>query len=123
MRATPARDRPGKPDPHTVGYIVVMAVPGETAMFMGWCPMEGVAGLAARVRATHPSAQITDWFPSTRRIGHWHHKGLIPARVAADNADWYQLTPAFTGYLEALRAQYPIPQTARDQPPLENQDR
>jgi hypothetical protein len=111
MRATPPRDRPGKPDPQAVGYIVVMAVPGDDAMFMGWCPMDGVAALAARVRATHPSAEITDWFPSTRRIGQWHHKDLIPARVAADNPDWYLPTAAFTRYLEALRAQFPsVPQ-------------
>jgi hypothetical protein len=106
MHATPPRDRPGKPDPQAVGYIVVMAAPGDASMFMGWCPMDGVAGLAERVRATHPGATITDWFPSTRRIGHWHHKGLIPSRVTNDNPDWYQPTAAFVRYLDALRAQF-----------------
>ena len=102
-------NRRDKPDPQEVGYIVVMAVPGCGAtgpIFMGWCPMNETAALVTRVRLTHPDAAITDWFPSTRRIGHWHHKTLIQSRLTPDNADWYALTPAMAKYLAALRAQY-----------------
>jgi hypothetical protein len=111
-RTSPASHRPGKPDPNAVGYIVVMADPGnaETGpIFMGWCPMHETAVLVARVRCTHPHAAITDWFPSTRRIGHWHHKALISSRWASDNADWYKMTPAMADYLAALQAQYALP--------------
>jgi hypothetical protein len=108
-RTSPSRHRPDKPDPQEVGYIVVMADAGlepTGPIFMGWCPMNETAALVARVRTTHPRAVITDWFPSTRRIGHWHHKALIPSRVTPDNADWYTMTDAMAAYLTALRAQY-----------------
>jgi hypothetical protein len=98
-----------KPDPQEVGYIIVIAEPGDVQghLFIGWCPMQGTAALVERVRV-HRSATlaVTDWFPSTRRIGHWHHKTLIASRVEPDNPDWYRPIPAVQRYLGQLRTQY-----------------
>jgi hypothetical protein len=80
---------------------------------MGWCPMNETAALVARVRTAHPHIAITDWFPSTRRIGHWHHKALISSRITPEDADWYRMTSGLADYLAALRAQYAPPPDGR----------